>query len=74
MFFILNILNVYLTYYNLCNVMLARYDYKWTCENANFNLTMTIYNKCLQQSGYKITYLYEAIVDDLICAFMHIAH
>jgi hypothetical protein len=33
-----------------------------------------MHNKWLQQSGNKMTCLYEATVDDLICAFMQIAN
>lgn len=35
------------------------------------NLVETVYNKWLQQSNNKMTCMYEATVDDLIRAFMH---
>ena len=38
------------------------------------NLAETVHNKWLQQSGNKMTCLYETIVDDLIRAFMQIAN
>src|ERR1700737_618984 len=38
------------------------------------NLVKTVHNKWLQQFGNKITCLYKATVDDLICAFMQIAN
>ena len=36
------------------------------------NLAKTMHNKWLQQSANKMTYLYEATMDDLMCVFMHI--
>ena len=38
------------------------------------NLAETMDNKWLEQFGNKMTCLYEATVDDLICAFMHITN
>jgi hypothetical protein len=38
------------------------------------NLAETMHNKWLHQSGYKMTCLYEAIVDDMIREFMQIAN
>ena len=38
------------------------------------NLVKTVHNKWFQQFGNKITCLYKATVDDLICAFMQIAN
>lgn len=43
-------------------------------EIPTCNLAKTLHNKWLQQSGNKITCLYEAIVDDLIWAFMQSAN
>jgi hypothetical protein len=43
-------------------------------EMPTCNLAETMHNKWLQQSGNKMTCLYQATVDDLICAFMQIAN
>ena len=43
-------------------------------EMPTCNLAETVHNKWLQQSGNKMTCLYEATVDDLIRAFMQIAN
>jgi len=43
-------------------------------EMPTFNLAETMHNKWLQQSGNKMTCLYEATMNDLICAFMQIAN
>jgi hypothetical protein len=43
-------------------------------EMPTCNLAETMHNKWLQQSGNKMTCLYEATVDDLIRAFMQIAN
>ena len=42
-------------------------------EMPTCNLAKTVNDKWLQQSGNKITCLYEATGDDMICAFMQIA-
>ena len=36
------------------------------------NLAKTVHNRWLQQFGNTMTCLYEATVDDLVCAFMQI--
>ena len=38
------------------------------------NLAEIVHNKWLQQFGNKMTYLYEATMDDMICAFMQTTH
>ena len=43
-------------------------------EMPTCNLAETVHNKWLQQSGNKMTCLYEATVDDMIRAFMQIAN
>ena len=43
-------------------------------EMPTCNLVENMHNKWLQQSGNKMIFLYEAIVDDLIRAFMQIAN
>ena len=43
-------------------------------EMPTCNLVETIHNKWLQQSGNKMTCLYEATVDDMIRAFIQIAN
>ena len=43
-------------------------------EIPTCNLVKMVYNKCLQQSNNKMTCIYEAIVNDLIRAFMQIAN
>jgi PHP family Zn ribbon phosphoesterase len=43
-------------------------------EMPTCNLTGTMHNKWLQQFGNKMTCLYEATLDDLIHAFMHITN
>ena len=43
-------------------------------EMPTCNLAKTVHNKYLRQSRNKMTYLYEATVDDLIRAFMQIAN
>ena len=43
-------------------------------EMSTCNLTETIHNMWLQQSCNKMTYLNDAMVDDLICMFMQIAN
>ena len=47
---------------------------KKRAEMPTCNLAETIHNKWLQQSGNKMTFLYEAIVDDMICVFMQIGN
>jgi hypothetical protein len=47
---------------------------KERAEIPTCNLAETVHNKWLQQSGNKMIFLYEAIVDDMICAFMQIAY
>ena len=43
-------------------------------EMPTCNLVEIVHNKWLQQSGNKMTCLYEATVDDMIHAFMQIAN
>jgi hypothetical protein len=50
-------------------VLFIGYDNRRTC-----NLEETVHNKWLQQSGNKMTCLYETIVDDIIHVFMKIAN
>ena len=47
---------------------------KKRAEMPTCNLAETIHNKWLQQSGNKMTFLYEATVDNMIRAFMQIAN
>ena len=43
-------------------------------EIPTCNLAKTVHHKWLQHSGNNMTYLYDATMDDLIRAFMHIAN
>ena len=47
---------------------------KERAEMPTCNLAETVHNKWLQQFGNKMTYLYEAIVDDMIHAFIQTAN
>lgn len=38
------------------------------------NIAKTMHNEWFQQSRNNITFMYEATMDDLICAFMQIAN
>ena len=43
-------------------------------EMPTCNLAKMVHNKWLQEFGNKMTCMYKARVDNLICAFMHIVN
>ena len=55
-------------------VMIAWYNYGRTWRMPTCSLLKIMHDKWLQQSGNKMTCMYEAIAGSVICAFMHIAN
>ena len=65
---------LHISYIIICVIYMEDMTMDKRAEMPTCNLTETVHNKWLQQFGNKMTCLYEATVDDLICVFMQIAN